>query len=187
MSMNRLRNLTATIVNASLDHVIVGSGAAGFLISVAVITAGGFYEADGGNISVVPAYDVFYFGTDANDKILLVDLGSTVAAIQMWSDQVSNSSYSLANLLRLYKKSVQYTPRSILYMNSSNVQTNGAFDRSGGPLPVSFSTKVWMKHTISSHNSDRPVFAPSAQGSFENRFVGLMSSMHQLTWILTLK
>lgn len=55
-------------VNASLDHVIVGGGTAGFLISVAVITAGGFYEADRGNISVVPAYDVFYSGTDANDK-----------------------------------------------------------------------------------------------------------------------
>ncbi|QDS75516.1 hypothetical protein FKW77_005067 [Venturia effusa] len=57
-------------VNASYDYVVVGGGTAGLAIAyrlaedgsktVAVIEAGGFYEVDGGNTSVVPAYCVQY-------------------------------------------------------------------------------------------------------------------------------
>ena len=71
--------------NASFDYVIVGGGTAGLVlatrlaenssISVAVIEAGGFYEADDGNISTTPAYDIFYSGTDPNDTNPLVDWG----------------------------------------------------------------------------------------------------------------
>ena len=72
-------------VHASFDYVIVGGGTAGLAlatrlaenssISVAVVEAGGFYEADNGNISTTPAYDVFFAGTDANDTQPLVDWG----------------------------------------------------------------------------------------------------------------
>ena len=58
--------------------------------------------------------------------------------MQRWSDDVSDSSYTFANLLPFYKKSVHYTPPSIAYPNSSNVQDSSAFDPSGGPLQVSF-------------------------------------------------
>ncbi len=58
--------------------------------------------------------------------------------MQMWADEVGDSSYTLANLLPFYKKSVQYTPPSIEYKNSSNDQASGAFESSGGPLQVSF-------------------------------------------------
>ena len=71
--------------NASFDYVVVGGGTAGLTIatrlasdpsvSVAVIEAGGFYEIDNGNRSVVPAYSNFYTGTNANDTQPLIDWG----------------------------------------------------------------------------------------------------------------
>lgn len=69
-------------VKASFDYVIVGGGTAGLTVatrlaeasfSVAVIEAGGFYEVDNGNLSVVPGYCTFYTGTDINNTQPLVD------------------------------------------------------------------------------------------------------------------
>lgn len=72
-------------VNATFDYIIVGGGTAGLTIasrlaanpslSVAVIEAGGFYEADVGNTSVVPGYSTLYAGTDPADTNPLVDWG----------------------------------------------------------------------------------------------------------------
>ena len=72
-------------VNATYDYVVVGGGTAGLTIasrlaaepsiSVAVIEAGGFYEAEDGNISVVPGYCTVYAGTDPADTNPLVDWG----------------------------------------------------------------------------------------------------------------
>lgn len=75
--------------NASYDYVVVGGGTAGLTlatrlaedpnISVAVIEAGGFYELDNGNRSVVPGYATYYTGSDPNDYQPLIDWGfSTV-------------------------------------------------------------------------------------------------------------
>ena len=60
-------------VNATFDYVVIGGGAAGLTIatrlaesqgiSVAVIEAGGFYEQDNGNLSVVPGYSGAFDGT----------------------------------------------------------------------------------------------------------------------------
>ena len=58
--------------------------------------------------------------------------------MQMWADEVGDSSYTFDNLLPFYKKSVDYTPPSISYKNSTNSQSDSAFDPSGGPLQVSF-------------------------------------------------
>lgn len=69
-------------INASFDYVIVGGGTSGLTVatrlaeasfSVAVIEAGGFYEVDNGNLSVVPGYCTFYAGTDINNTQPLVD------------------------------------------------------------------------------------------------------------------
>ena len=67
------------------NTTVVGGGTGGLAlatrlaenpsISVAVVEAGGFYEADDGNISQVPAYDIFYAGTGANTTNPLVDWG----------------------------------------------------------------------------------------------------------------
>ncbi|KAL8676494.1 MAG: hypothetical protein Q9186_006989 [Xanthomendoza sp. 1 TL-2023] len=69
----------------SFDYVVVGGGTAGLTLatrlaqgstfSVAVIEAGGFYEQDNGNLSVVPGYCTFFSGTDPADVNPLVDWG----------------------------------------------------------------------------------------------------------------
>ena len=94
--------------NATFDYVVVGGGTAGLTlatrlasdpaISVAVIEAGGFYETDNGNRSVVPGYANFYTGSDPKNYQPLVDWGFTTvpqtvrlfyAFIQrlLWSDE----------------------------------------------------------------------------------------------------
>lgn len=72
-------------VDATYDYIIVGGGTAGLTvasrlaenpnITVAVIEAGGFYEADDGNVSVVPGYCTVYAGTAPNGTNPLVDWG----------------------------------------------------------------------------------------------------------------
>lgn len=71
--------------NATFDYVIVGGGTAGLTVaarlaenpslSVAVIEAGGFYELDNGNRSVIPGLAVFYTGADPKDTQPLIDWG----------------------------------------------------------------------------------------------------------------
>ncbi|KAI4264398.1 MAG: hypothetical protein L6R42_000496, partial [Xanthoria sp. 1 TBL-2021] len=71
-------------ISATFDYVVVGGGTAGLTIAsrlaadpsitVAVIEAGGFYEA-AGNTSVVPAYTTLYSGTDPADTNPAVDWG----------------------------------------------------------------------------------------------------------------
>jgi len=56
--------------NATYDFVVVGGGSAGLSVAsrlaesgnytIAVVEAGGFYEIENGNTSVVPAYSVPY-------------------------------------------------------------------------------------------------------------------------------
>lgn len=63
--------------NATFDYVIVGGGTAGLTmatrlaknpsLSIAVIEAGGFYEQEDGNLSVVPAYEVASLGATIVD------------------------------------------------------------------------------------------------------------------------
>ncbi|KAL8735786.1 MAG: hypothetical protein Q9166_000650 [cf. Caloplaca sp. 2 TL-2023] len=69
----------------TFDYVVVGGGTAGLTLatrlaqgssrSVAVIEAGGFYEQDNGNLSIVPGYCTLFSGTDPADVQRLVDWG----------------------------------------------------------------------------------------------------------------
>lgn len=73
--------------NATYDYVVVGGGTAGLAVayrlaedgtrSVAVVEAGGFYENENGNTSVVPAYCTHYgFVTEESaNQYPLVDWG----------------------------------------------------------------------------------------------------------------
>ena len=73
--------------NATFDYVVVGGGTAGLTLatrlasdssnSVAVVEAGGFYEIDNGNRSVVPGYANFFTGSDPKNYQPLVDWGFT--------------------------------------------------------------------------------------------------------------
>lgn len=74
--------------NATFDYVIVGGGTAGLAlasrlaganISVAVLEAGGFYETDNGNLSIVPGSATYYTGSSPDNFQPLIDWGiSTV-------------------------------------------------------------------------------------------------------------
>lgn len=71
--------------NATFDYVVVGGGNAGLTIasrlaqnrsaSIAVVEAGGFYEIDNGNASVVPGYSTQFTGSKLTAYNPLIDWG----------------------------------------------------------------------------------------------------------------
>lgn len=71
--------------NATFDYVVIGGGTAGLTIatrlaenpflSVAVVEAGGFYEVDNGNLSIIPGQAIYFAGTDPKDFQPLIDWG----------------------------------------------------------------------------------------------------------------
>ncbi|KAF2160803.1 GMC oxidoreductase [Zasmidium cellare ATCC 36951] len=70
--------------NATFDYVIIGGGTGGLAIatrlaqanlSVAVVEAGGFYEQDNSNLSVVPGYATYFTGSDYDNFQPLIDWG----------------------------------------------------------------------------------------------------------------
>jgi len=71
--------------DASYDYVVVGGGTAGLTIAarlaedasitVAVIEAGGFYELDNPNISVIPGEFSYFTGTSPQDTNPKIDWG----------------------------------------------------------------------------------------------------------------
>ncbi|MCJ1427726.1 hypothetical protein MMC29_005631 [Sticta canariensis] len=167
--------------NATFDYVIVGGGTAGLTIatrlaensslSVAVVEAGGFYEIDNGNLSIVPGLAGWFSGSDPKDFQPLVDWGfrnstpsrrqfsipslpawenlrglvcaGTKGTYQKWADEVDDQTYTFDKLLPFFKKSCNYTgPNQALYKNSSNNENPNAFSATGGPLHVSFSNSV---------------------------------------------
>ena len=92
--------------NATFDYVVVSGGTAGLTIatqlaqdpriSVAVVEAGGFYEIDNGNKSIVPGYANYYTGWDPKNYQPLFDWGF-VTTPQMvsiaWSLKRENGLY----------------------------------------------------------------------------------------------
>ncbi|KAL8670951.1 MAG: hypothetical protein Q9168_004534 [Polycauliona sp. 1 TL-2023] len=170
-------------INATYDYVVVGGGTAGLTIAsrlaadpsvtVAVVEAGGFYEA-AGNTSIVPAYTTLFSGTDpglsdsnpavdwddvtvpqagANNRRLHYAQGRTfgggsarnymiyhrptIGSAQKWGDEVQDQSYTFANLLPYYEKTINFTGPTQPYPNTTNEQDESVFSPSGGPVHVS--------------------------------------------------
>lgn len=86
--------------NATYDYVIVGGGTGGLAVAyrlaedaattVAVVEAGGFYEIENGNVSVVPAYnqEYNYITADSQWDAPLVDWGFLTTPQAGAQDQV---------------------------------------------------------------------------------------------------
>ncbi|KAI4137857.1 MAG: hypothetical protein LQ341_004948, partial [Variospora aurantia] len=93
-------------LDATYDYVIIGGGTAGLTIasrlaenpalSVAVVEAGGFYQADNGNLSVVPGYCTTYAGTEPNLTHPNVDWGFVTTPQQESLHYHSNPSHTQA-------------------------------------------------------------------------------------------
>lgn len=75
--------------NATFDYVVVGGGTGGLALatrlaaanlSVAVVEAGGFYETDNSNLSMVPGYATYFTGADRNNFQPLIDWGISTTA-----------------------------------------------------------------------------------------------------------
>ncbi|KAL2034586.1 hypothetical protein VTO58DRAFT_105300 [Aureobasidium pullulans] len=88
-------------LNATYDYVVVGGGTAGLTIaarlaedpniSVAVIEAGGFYQQDNGNGSVIPGLCTTQFtGSDPDDTQPLIDWGFTTTPQAGINNQISH-------------------------------------------------------------------------------------------------
>ncbi|KAL8808636.1 MAG: hypothetical protein Q9200_004165 [Gallowayella weberi] len=152
--------------DATYDYVILGGGTAGLTIasrlaanpqlSVAVIEAGGFYEIDNGNGSVIPALAPVQHG--ANNRRLHYAQGKTLGgssarnflayhrgtegSYKQWADAVGDDSYLFPNFLKYFKRSCQVTPPNLekRFPTNGTVDFNpAAFDNSlGGPLQVSW-------------------------------------------------
>lgn len=82
--------------NATFDYVIAGGGTAGLALatrlaaanlSVAVIEAGGFYETDNANLSVVPSDATFFTGSSPTNFQPLVDWGIATTPQPVGIDQ----------------------------------------------------------------------------------------------------
>ncbi|RMX73054.1 hypothetical protein D0869_13994 [Hortaea werneckii] len=94
--------------NATFDYVVIGGGTAGLAVatrlaaanlSVAVIEAGGFYELDNSNLSVVPGYATYFTGSAPDNFQPLVDWGIATTE-QKVSMQCHESSTTPANQLQ---------------------------------------------------------------------------------------
>ncbi|THZ99379.1 GMC oxidoreductase [Aureobasidium pullulans] len=88
-------------LNATYDYVVVGGGTAGLTIaarlaedpniSVAVIEAGGFYQQENGNGSVIPGLCTTQFtGSDPDDTQPLIDWGFTTTPQAGINNQISH-------------------------------------------------------------------------------------------------
>ncbi|KAK1981698.1 hypothetical protein LZ30DRAFT_781862 [Colletotrichum cereale] len=152
--------------NASYDYVVVGGGTAGLTLasrlaatsaSVAVVEAGGFYEVENGNNSVVPLLSL--------TGIAFIDPspGCTPQPLMDWSlvsepipgaggrraDTVGDDSFRWESMLRYFRRSVDLTPPDEGKRRNTNATVrfdDDDYAEEGGPLQVSWNN--WVDPTL---------------------------------------
>lgn len=71
--------------NYTFDYLVVGGGQAGLTVAsrlaenssllIGLVEAGSFYELSSGNLSQIPAYDIYWAGKDVDDWQPMIDWG----------------------------------------------------------------------------------------------------------------
>ncbi|EMC92904.1 hypothetical protein BAUCODRAFT_569073 [Baudoinia panamericana UAMH 10762] len=152
--------------NASYDYVVIGGGTAGLTIAtrlaqgghtVSVIEAGGFYEVENGNRSVVPGLLGLPSSPGADGRSIPYTRGKclggssarnalgylrpTIGTMQRWADVVGDPSFVWNNTIKYFKKSTGFTPPRPGEERPAN-STATDYDLSAfspnGPVQVSF-------------------------------------------------
>ncbi|KAE9975956.1 hypothetical protein EG328_002882 [Venturia inaequalis] len=153
-------------VNATFDYVVVGGGTAGLAIaarlaenptiSVAVVEAGGFYESENSNKSIIPGYYndapisrntnwAFTTEPEANLAYTTINytrgrtLGGSSAlnamlyqrgskgSYDLWANHVGDESWTFENLLPYFHKSINYTePNATLRPSNASIPAPNA-------------------------------------------------------------
>ncbi|KAH0032186.1 alcohol oxidase, partial [Aureobasidium melanogenum] len=169
--------------DGSYDYVVVGGGTAGLAIAtrlsengtytVAVVEAGGFYELENGNLTIVPGYYSQNLGHPSVDwdfetvpQLALNNqtfdyargktLGGSSALNVMayhrgtrdsygaWADAVDDQSYTFDSLLPFFEKSINYTaPNQNLRAANATVPPANASAFSGADGPLHVSFPNW--------------------------------------------
>lgn len=150
-------------------------------LSIAVVEAGDFYEKVNGNLSIVPAYGgsvstpAVDWGFKTTPQValggrslsynrgkavggssatnLMAYHRGTIDSYDLWAKAANDQSYTFANLLPYFRKSVKYTPpnMSIRAANASVPSPHAdAYSPSGGPLDV---THTNWADVVSSYGS----------------------------------
>ncbi|KAK1827604.1 putative GMC oxidoreductase [Podospora conica] len=165
--------------STSYEYVVVGAGTAGTTLAVrlaqsgarvALVEAGSYYDLTNPLISSTPGLDVLLVGSDITNANPLVDwmfvaknqpgtnfrdihYARGKCSMQIWADEVNDTSYTFANTLPYFQKSVQFTPPNMAkrFANSTAAYNAGTFPAtSDNPLHVSFanyaqSFSTWLK------------------------------------------
>ncbi|KAG9949366.1 alcohol oxidase, partial [Aureobasidium melanogenum] len=169
--------------DGSYDYVVVGGGTAGLAIAtrlaengtytVAVVEAGGFYELENGNLTIVPGYYNQNLGHPSVDWNFMTvpqqalhnqtfdyargkTLGGSSALNVMayhrgtrdsygaWADAVDDQSYTFDSFLPFFEKSINYTaPNQNLRAANASVPPANATAFSGADGPLHVSFPNW--------------------------------------------
>ncbi|CAI4215501.1 unnamed protein product [Parascedosporium putredinis] len=149
--------------DAAYDYVVVGGGTSGLAIaarlaktaSVAVVEAGGIYQIDNGNQSVVPAYAFTQGFTSADPLRPGKTLGgssvinnmayhrATVGYHDKWAELVGDESYGFNEVLPYFKQSTHHNlPDNAKRAMPNATVTYNACVFGDGPIEISYSNHV---------------------------------------------
>ncbi|KAH9209396.1 hypothetical protein DL95DRAFT_477455 [Leptodontidium sp. 2 PMI_412] len=109
--------------NATFDYVIIGGGTSG--LTVAVIEAGGFYEADAGNLSQIPADEnIFSEAPVSIDWKITISPQSVGPSSHVLSTKDETSDVREATRRKVYIVSTGKMPRRIVWSEWNGISAD---------------------------------------------------------------